>query len=39
MALLGAVLHFGYSDMQNMECSEFVDFIEIVNSTLLQSNQ
>jgi hypothetical protein len=28
MALIGATLHFGYSDMLNMELEEFMFFME-----------
>jgi hypothetical protein len=31
MALIGATLHFSYSDMLDMELDEFNEFVEISN--------
>jgi len=31
MALIGATLHFGYSDMMEMYTNDFVEFVKIAN--------
>lgn len=31
MALIGAILHFGYSDMMGMDLEEFMEFVKIAN--------
>lgn len=31
MALVGATLHFGYSDMMEMYISDFMEFVKIAN--------
>lgn len=31
MALIGATLHFGYSDMMEMYISDFMEFVELSN--------
>jgi len=33
MALIGATLHFGYSDMMEMYVSDFMGFVELANET------
>jgi len=31
MALIGATLHFGYSDMMEMYVSDFMEFVDLAN--------
>ena len=39
MALIGAALHFGYSDMIDMYTSDFMEFIKLANELVEKQQQ
>ncbi|MFY4767452.1 hypothetical protein ACOTV5_02340 [Aliarcobacter butzleri] len=39
MALIGAALHFGYSDMMEMYTSDFMGFVKLANELVEKQQQ